>query len=604
MLAHIFRPSHYTPSPVTSICSNQSTIVAFRRNGVMEFYDSKTFRKYFNWNLNYEIIDSYFLNLNTVLALTKSDRIIYFDLVTMEVMSKTSFSKLIYCHFRKIEHSDLSYYHISKNNELFFYYNNSDKFIIRFKTDVISLSANGYKLIIGTADGFVHFTDEDDKFYEIEIKTKPLKVVGYDFDRIVVGGENGFLYFIDINNCIILDKIEIRQNPLTCIVVLNNNIYVSGEDSRICCVGVVNNRLTKSFQGDPHFSDTLCMIVDNDRVVSSGEDCNIVVSKIKNSSFRFLKVFDTSLSVGSTDNYFFTVWANSISFHKIDGIVENNSLKCQTSHNDLISYKISENVLETINQNETKFKTLVSFAVQKGINSYSVSKDLKYIAWSNKFETGILKIIENHEGDFSIKIFDNIESTRKVVINENFLIVQTFNGFIKIFKISEKLEFIKEISDICHYKDNIFIFNNQILLPHSKIIIELENFNTFEIDFKGDFINCFEDNDSGIIISEDDDLVYFTSLSDKVNTVSYEKSICTSSKEIIPFRNILYKSGEYYANSKYLYKIESPIVAYDIGHLIHGLAYHENDLIIVQTSLKSYMEKCKKGIYKEKYSNK
>lgn len=602
MLAHIFRPPNFCPSPVTSICSNNQTLVAFRRNGTCEFIESSTLKNFLIFELKEEIKQSFFLDLNLIIGLTATHKVILFDISSLELSILDVDASNITVEFKNISYAPRSFYYTNTKNELFCYNEGKTTLISSIKSTVTSLFSFDSILAIGTSDGWISILVNGKLITEIEIKTKPTLIRSIDINSFVVSGENGWVFLINPISEVVMDKIQIRENPLTAMAIVGSNVHISGVDSRITALSISKNRIIRLFQGDPHLSEVLCMCTDNGKAVSAGEDCTIVFINHLTDKYTFRILYDTSMVCGQTKDYFFTAFNRSADLYFLQ---DTNKATVETFNpfNDLITFKIQESTLEKINQAQTCFDHFLKIAFSDIIIAADMSFDQRYACISTSQKTYLYSLYTGHK--LNVEKLRTFAPSKWVGFNTNNLVLQ---GLDKTVTILDLNTFETSSFEYTDFKEQIQISNNFVFLPLNKAAYKFstKEISTFQIPIE--IIASSRSNDSVFFLIEDEKgLVHYTiNTPEDIKATPIVSKFDLSAKNDYSFKEITHSAGaDLCSNQRYLFVInEDKISTYEIGTLISGIVKYKEDVVVVQTAYKHLSTKFKKSVFKEKFSNK
>lgn len=610
MLAHVFRPQGYLPSPVTSMCSNNSTVVVFRRSGTVELIDSRTLRRYLFLDICLEVSQSFFIDLNTVVALSTCGKVVVYEISTLQKKVLDLCASNISVTFHDAAFAERVFLYTNTRNELLQYKNGRSTLISSSTSRVSSILSSGQYILVGTFDGWVRILCGGKIVTEVEIKTRPTSIAAYG-TMFVVTGENGCVCLINPISEIVMDRIQIREHSLNAVVVSGGRIHVSGVDSRLTCMDLSNSKLLKSYQGDPHITEVLCMTSDNGRIVSSGEDCVVVFSTAGSSQYTFKKVFDTSLCVGETRDYFFTAFDRSLDLYCFEG-QHRDTVEHENPYNEFISFKISELVLEKINQRQAVFKHFLNIKALGKITAAAVSFDQRFVAFSTAKETVLYSLFRGTRLNIEkLRVFG---PSKKVIFNSRKLIIQGLDKIITILDL-ENLE----TSEIGYedYREVMEANEDVVVLAMMGKMYNIQEESFSQVSVRGTAVSSSRIVDGAVstitIISEDESSTFQTVIEgcNVASTRTLTKKIhpgtekAARAKEDCPVRDILYCSGQdILANTRVLFVCGPGLATYEIGTLIHGVAKHNGDALVVQSNYKSLSAGFKKSVFKEKYSNK
>lgn len=604
MLTHIFRPINYSQSPVTSICSNNSTLVAFKRNGTCDFIESSTSKKFLTFELKEEVNQSFFLDLNMIIGLTATNKVILLDISSLELQLLDLDASNIAVEFNNLAFAPRSFFYSTLKNEIFQFNDFKTTLITTIKSKVTSLLSFGSVLAVGTTDGWISILINGKLATEIEIKTKPTSIRALDINSFVITGENGWVYLINPISEIVMDKIQIRESALNALAITGNFVHVSGADSRMTCLSISKNKIIKLYQGDSHSSEVLCMCTDNNTVISSGEDCSIVLNTYLTDKYSFRTVFDSSIVTGTSNDYFFTAFDHSFDLFNLKESVKNVNSNVINNYNDLITFKINESILENINQKQTVFDHFVKITVPELIISADISKDQKYVCISTSYNTYVYSLFTGSK--LNIEKLRCFAPSKCVKFNGNQLVMQGLDLIITILDLST---FNTVNFPYKNFKEEIQVTNEFIFLALSKVAYNFksENLVEFTNDFANKITSCSSDNEAAFYITEDErgPIFYIVKSPKEIQNNPIDCKVDLSSKADFSFKNIAHSSGNACVNSKYLFILkEGKVDTYEIGNLILGVMKYGESIVVVQMAYKQLVRSFKKGVFKQKFSNK
>lgn len=605
MLAHIFRPTQFVPYPITSIASNPTIVAVFRRNGMLDLLSSKSYIKYLSFELFECVIQSFFIDLTTVLCLTENGKIILLNTKNLSKIILNLDATAIFSTFTPVDHCSVLFYFSNIKNELFLYKNN-DKCIIKianFTSKITTLYELAGNLLIGTNDGWITVLNNGNIITEINLGTSPKKIAAHmNLNVFCVCCENGYLYLISSSSEIILDSFKVRDSSLNDLILENGNIFTSGIDSRIFHGKIIDNKIVKITQGDPHVSDVLCMCLNRNDILSGGEDCSLVITNVDQNKLIFRSVYDSSILAGKTKDYFYVTTEKTLDLYSID-----KDKYCDINHDSdsnilapkiISEFDIDRTVLHNLNQRVTNFTHFLSIQQSNRIISADIHYNQQYACISTSKKTILYTLFSG--SSLHIESINEYPPSKWVKFSNNFLVMQHLDFTITILDLSsfniKKLEF----TDL---RENIMISD--------KYLINIE---------KCEIYNLRDDIKSKIQVEFPKDLMYILVKPAIVGieSISYyfvcEKSC--SKIEVIDPKNIVIISKEntelikhvagncIYSSDDNLYLIRhNSVFKYEIGPLIHQIVSYDEDVIVVQTSIKAMSKYFKKGIFKEKYSN-
>lgn len=602
MLVHIFRPPNFLPSPVTSICSNNQTILAFRRNGTCEFYESLTFKNFLVFELKEEIKQSFFLDYNLAICLTATNKVILFDTRSLELSILDLNATNITVELKSVAHAPRTFYYSTIRNEIFFYNEGKIVLISSIKSTVTALLSLDSVLAIGTSDGWVSILSNGKLTTEIEIKTKPTSICASEINTFIVTGENGWVFLLNPISEVVMDKLQIRDNALNASCITGSTVHVSGVDSRITALSISKNRLNRLFQGDPHLTEVLCMCSDDGRALSSGEDCVIVSSTIVNDKYSFRFIYDTSIICGQTQDYFFTAFDHSLDLYYLKSY-DKATVELANPLNDLVTFKVSESILEKINQTQTVFGHFLKIIVTGIIIAAHVSLDQRYACISTSERTYLYSLFTGSK--LHIEKLRCFAPSKWVGFNSQYLVLQ---GLDKTITILDLNSFESSTLQYTDFKEQLQMSDHFIFLPLDKIAYSFFNKSNIVFIIPLAIVASSRSNESAYFVIEDEKgLVQFTvTAPESIKAVPINNKVDLAAKNDFSFKEILHAVRDsIYTNHKYLFILdEGKLSTYEIGTLISGVTKYNDDIVVVQTPYKHLSSKFKKSVFKEKFCNK
>ncbi|KAM0680651.1 hypothetical protein GINT2_001339 [Glugoides intestinalis] len=603
MLAHVFRPTAYLPSPITAICTNNTTIVVFRRSGIVEFLHSASLQRFLSFEIFDEVQQAQFLNMDTVIYLSKTGKISFISISTLQRETIDAEATCIALEFQE-NTSSVSFTFSTKKNEIFIYKDKKVSQIATVTGTVTCLLSHQEQTLIGTADGWISVISNGAIITEIEIKTFPTSISMISKELFAVSGKNGSLYLINPISEIVMDKLHVRDNPLNVVVSFENRLHTSGADSRIFCAKVAKNKLLKVYQCDPHVSEVLSMCVDNGRILSAGEDCTLVSCKPTLDFYKINIVYDNSIIAGETPEYFFTAFGDSLDLYTIKGGYED-IVEQTNKFNEAITFKIHEDVLSKLTQKRTEYKHFVSIKQQNQIIAADVSYDQKYICISTTKSSFLYSLFV--DGSLKIEQLKQFSSSKQVVFTNDYLVLQHLDKTITIFNLNTTE--CRQI-DYKDYKVKIEVTNEYLILPQNGLVYTLQDL-TPSVIAPIEEVCCSSRTSTRskaiFLIKAGDEykkVVFITP--SQIETHDVVQVIDAGAKSSCTMQNISYMHGEeVLSNSNFLFLMQdNKVSSYEIGLLINAVVKLKGNVVVIQSPYKILTKNFKKSVFKEKFSNK
>ncbi|KAI5150314.1 hypothetical protein ENBRE01_1424 [Enteropsectra breve] len=609
--AYVFRESPYEPSPVSALCSNNTVIVAFRKNRAVNLIDSKTKRCFLTHQLPKIVVSAKFIDLNTVLCLTACKHILLFNTETMGHEALGVTAVCFDCTFVSASFTSRNFICANEKNEIMDIKNGKASVLFREKSRITSILLSGQHIIYGTENGFIKTLKSGSIVSEIEASgaiTRLIEAFENDMKRWVATSSDGNAFYIDAENSMVLDKIKIRNHPLTTAVFLNGMVHISGVDSRLAGFSFLNDKFVKFAQADYHCAEVLCSAVDNDEILTAGEDTCIAAHSMTDTRYFARIIYDACFKYGQTLNYIYRYSNNTLDLYNEIDSSNTQSEECQADEkgkaldasssaaginttangaSDKILFKISEDVLVGLNQNQAKFNYFLSVKRKEMICSAAISFDEKYYAVSTAAETVFFSLFRGSK--LVIEQIRKFEPAKQIIFTDKYLILVCLSKNILFFDLETfKIAHKRQISDL---RENIYLYQNNIILSHSKVMVDLSDLNNEQkINIEGEVVDV---GSAHLLVQQEKEL-YATDLSG-----SYKRDL---SKYGNPF---CFVNDNFMCDEKYLFKLESKFMRkYEIGSLIHGMVAKNDVLIVFQHNWGSVKSQFKKSVFKEKYSNK
>lgn len=603
MLAHIFRPTAYLPSPITAICTNNMTVVVFRRSGIVEFLHSTSLLRFLSFEIFEEIHQALFLNIDTVIYLSKTGKISLLNTSTLQRETIDAEATSIALQFQEVAAS-VTFIFSTKKNEIFIY---KDKKVSRIATvtgTVTCLLSHLEYTLIGTADGWITIISNGVIVTEIELKTFPTSIAALSKDLFAVSGKNGCLYLINPISEIVMDKLQVRDNPLNAVVFFDNKLHTSGADSRIFCAKVIKNKLLKVYQCDPHTSEVLSMCVDNGRVLSGGEDCTLAICRPSLDFYNIDVVYDTSIIAGETFDFFFTAFGNSLDLYTIKGEQED-IVEQKNKFNESITFKISEDVLSKLTQKRTEYLHFASIKQQNQIIAADVSFNQRFACISTTKSTFLYSLFV--EEKLEIEQLRQFTASKDIIFTNDFLVLQHLDKSITIFNLNTSECRQLEYED---FKVKIEATNEYLVIPQSGLVYKLEDLSQSVISPIDDVCCTSRTSDKSkvvLLVKADDGYkkVLFTAPS-QIETQEIVQVIDAGSKSLCNMVDVSYMYGEdIFSNSRFLFvDKDNKIATYEIGLLVNGVVKLKGNVVVIQSPYNMLTKSFKQSVFKEKFSNK
>lgn len=596
MKAHVFRDLRYAPSAVTAICSNNSTIVAFRRNKTVEFIDSTTLKHFIRYDLGLAITESCFLDANTVVCLSDSGQVLLLDIATLEKEVLDLSASHISVLFVDAVFAERAFLYTTTKNELFEMRAGKPVLLLREKAPITALLHAETCILFATQDGWIRAIKRDGRTVEIEAGACANALCRIGNDRFVAGLASGAAVLIDTENGVVLDTVAVRKHALNAVVYSDGYVHISGVDSRIVCYSVAEDKLVRSTQADYHAAEVLAMALDGDRVLSAGEDTVLVVNTFFNGRYTARRVYENSIHYGCTNNHFYVAGDASLDMFRLCGAVEegHSASVGQDECNSRITFKVSPGVLEKIGQKQTCFSHFLRFNISAPLLALAVSRDEKYLAYSTSQETLFYSLFRGSKlGIEKIRAFG---PASQIVFTDNALIVLEHSKQVVVFS----LDTFKIAAEIPFedFRERISVHASTLVLSQMKRVVDLaadceESLVAFD-DAIAEIVSCADgfrllacDADGGLRLCalQDGNAKSIFSLKDQRGLVS------------IASDSVLY-------DDRHVFIVDdAELKRYEFDSIVHGVIEFAGDLIVLQTSWVYLKTKFKPSVFKEKFSN-
>lgn len=595
MKAHVFREFNYAPSPVTSISSNNSVVAVFRRNQMVELVDSVTLKHFVSHRIDLTVVESKFLDQNTIICLSECKRIAIFDTVTLEKEVLDPSATHMGARFVDAACADRVFHYTTAKNELFEMRNGDSTLLHAVQGPVSTLLVSELGTLLGTSDGWVRVYKKGQCVAEVDVKAKVNQICSCENGKFVAVLENGSASLFDIENGVVFDTAEVRQHPLNVVQYVDGFVHMSGVDSRIISFSVRSGKFVKCAQADFHVSDVTCMVVDNDRVLTAGEDSVVVFNILFNSKYTTKRVYDDSVKYGGTKSFFYVTGDKSINLYRIAGQgVESMNQRPESCYNDKITFKISSGVLEKINPKQTDISHFLRFNTVQTPLALAVSFDEKYLAYSTSQETMLYNLFQGSR--LGIEKIRTFGAATQILFTDDFLVVlekskQMVVLDLNTFKIAAEIPFDD-------FRERVAASQSTLVMSHMKQIIELSDFDRISTLATEDTISGINSSEGafGFLIHRTDQLY-------EVGVLSDDRIAKTPLGEDVRGNVSLAAPGVLY-NDRFLFVVENGRVKrYEFGHIIHGVVMFHEEPVILQTSWNYIKQKFKPGVFKPKFSN-
>lgn len=609
MKAHVFREISYSPSPITSVASNGSTIAVFRSNKFLEVMDSLTLRSFLSIpTSDLTIIQSKFRDLNTLVALSDSHKIMILDVTTLELEIFDLSALHMDLIYTEAAFSTRLFYFATKNNQICVMRGSQQTILFREKSPITTIFTDDQNLIFATSNGWLRVLQKNQLAAEINVDATINKICAVEGGLYAAVSEEGTALLVDVNAGIVLDTVSVRKHPLYAVAYLNGLVHMSGVDSRIICYSV-SDRFRKCGQADLHASDVLSMAVDGDRILSAGRDSVLVLNKYISGRYVCQRVYERSILYGQTPNYFYVSGDSSINIYLPEDSSNRSAVQCTNRFNDKITFKVSENVLEHINQPRTRYPFILKFKANERPRALSISQDEQYMAYSTPSETLLYGLF--HDSCLSIELKKTLEPSLQILFTEDYLVLLDYYKKVTVYSVKTlDTLFMMTVED---YRERVAVLGNDLILTHSKQMIRLSekllNIGTTHV------YDISELSDSITIIPVEDTVVEAHSLTNAVVMLlkgEQGNSIVTYKDGGFLPEDAINLTGDYihfvdenhYSDASLLFIRENGRVKkYEIGPVICGMLCISGNVLLLHSSWSYLLNKFKPSVFKEKYSN-
>lgn len=638
MKAHVFRETGYSPSPITAMCSNGNTIALFRRRRSLELLDSFTLRTFLTLYLDYVVLQCTFSDLNTLIILNNNNTVILIDISTLEMTHLSISATNLSAPFSNSLFSSPLFYFTTPNNHLCLFRNNSSHLILHDSSAFSFLFADSSFILSSTLNGKLSIINQTNKT-TTEIQTNLIinSICAAGTNKYVAVTNDGHALLIDALNSIILDSVLVRKYSLNSVVFLDGLVHMSGADSRIISFAV-GTKLAKNCQADLHTSDVLCMAVDNNRILTGGEDTVLVINECTMGRYQSQRIYDRSVMYGQSANLFYVCGSQSLDiFKKTDQTNKvddqssvptdqtnkaTDSIMNQTNKvddaTDRTTYKISPHILESINQRKVLYTHILRIKMKEIPTAVAISNDEKYLAYSTSNNTYLYNLYHNNSIIMDL-LSNKLNPAVQLLFIGSLLIIVDYNKQISVFS----TELFKIIANMeCEdYRERVAVSGTDLILTYAKQIYSMTNLSEYNKMNRSNEYNKMSDElinlsdqismldvDGSVVDSISIDGTVVMLVKDRISQiiVTYRDGEITQRDLVGPAGNYINIGNEYcYADGTHLYINKlGRIKKYEFGPAIYGMMVFNDEIVLLQTNWKYLTKKQKASVFKEKYSNK
>lgn len=618
----LFKNIEQKPSPITAVSSNNSTIVVFRANGTLELIDSYTFRSYLVMEFSYKILSSALLTFDTVVCGSRCGKLVFFDMRTLEttcidigcraikIAAKTGFG----CRWD-------AFYYSTSDGEVYERRGMESLLLYRDTSITTSLlvSSTG-SLIMGNADGRVKVFEDGRIVCELGISSQRVNMIcslmGNKYSAVCDDGS--FSYF-DVEMGLVLQRTSVRDSPLNVCVYVADKLHLSGADSRIIAFSRSNDKFIKSYQVDTHYAEVRDIEVDNDRILTVGDDS--ILSVVWPTADKYLanKVFHKCVELGTSkvDESFYINNFDTIDFYSFDvtnddgkDVLDEKGFSTnaeeQSNEDREVTFKLSESSCGRIGYKRREYRHRIRIVVEGRAYSSSASSGFTHIAYSNSKETKIASLSPSRKVEI-----DNgfvLDPANKLLLAKNLIILQNYKYEVLLVDIFTRHLVLK--IDVDDHRETLHYVKDLLILGYSKTIYAMKD---------ADRPSKLRISDDVIDVCEWDD--------DNLLVLSLARS--TEAKRKYTFYRVLLsdytpihvKSLETYALISSIFQLEGKICfftsnavhildkdmaeeKYPLGAVIYGCNAMGDGIMAIQDSWSNIRLTLPTGVFKEKFSNK
>ncbi|TBU18529.1 hypothetical protein CWI42_060110 [Ordospora colligata] len=623
MKLNLFKNIAKKPSSIVAMASNNSTIVVFRKNKTIELVDSRTLGTYVTMGFEYKVVSSKFIDQYVVVCGTKCEKLVFFNIHTLEATCSDINGFPLAIDVRQVSVDckwGSVYYSIGRTVYEWKDYESNVFYHGAAETTAIFAANNGL-LILGDVKGRIRALKGKKEVCEIRTSRKRINMICHVSGNsyACVSDDGSFSYF-DVELGIVLQTSAVRQSPLNVCAYVNDKLHFCGADSRVIAFSRTGMKFIKSYQIDTHYAEVKNILVDNDRIVTSGKDTILSIMWPTSNKYLDNKVFHKAVELGASSigREFYINCRSSIEFYLLNEGGNNknrNTNKTGLKHNESsvvsnrkITFKLSESSMETIGYRRQSYRHPLRVTVDKNVLCSSVSPDFKRLAYSNAKETRILNlIIGASKAKASVRKVKYEPANRLMMTNE-FMILQNYKYEVVLININSS-EVVRSIT-FDNYKECVYLIRDVIILSHSKKIYSINDAkDIWTLDVDGDIIGACE--------CDEDTFIVFTMLNCldakkkyTVYRVAFEDHF---SAQIKTFESYALITSVSYLDNKIAFTNNNSIQMldeemreekYPLGSIIYGCIGMKDEAIAIQDSWSNIRLSLPAGVFKEKFSNK
>lgn len=597
----LFKNVTAKPSAVSAVCSNNSTVVLFRANGVLDLMDSYTFKTYMAIEFKYRVLSSAFLDLNTVVCGTECGKLVFLDIQTLETAPMDVFHRpaRIAARFNVSGWSEFHYctddgavYRRTRTESVLAHRNNP--------ATTCLLVSNGI-LIVGSADGRIRALEGSRTVCELEVSEQRINMICFvSGNKYAAACEDGSFSYFDIEVGMVIQTVRVRDSPLNVCAHVGNRLHLSGADSRVIAFSRSGDKFIKSYQVDTHYAEVRDIAIDNGRIITVGEDS--LMSIVWPTTDRYLenKVFSgcAELGVSKVSEQFLVNNRSSIDIYSFDA--KSGAEKQENAQmEDETTFRLLESSAENIGYRRQPYRHTVRVSSDDWVFSCCASPDFRHIAYSNSRETKVM-VLETGE------IEGGLETANRVLMTNSLLVVQTRRCEVLLIDILSR-QTVARIS-LCSHKDTVYCVQDMVVLGHSKTVHSMSGDEIGRIDISEDVVGVCDFDGCNLFV-----LAVARSTEPKKRYIGYRVSAGWSAVRIHSFESYAVVSsvfcfrgqvGFFSANAIHILDRNMKEQKYPLGAVIYGCDGMKDGMVAIQDSWSNVRLGLPPSVFKEKFSNK
>jgi len=631
MFAQIFREEKYNPSAITAVCSNnKAMLLVFRRNRTIEFLDPNTLKCFLCLNIQYNIKDAHFLDSNTAVILAITGELLVLDTRLIKLQKVEDTASNVHARLAELEYAEKNFIYSTRRNEVYEVSENKLKMITMEKSPISALLMGHDCIIVGTckaaasdpadhgkanasgghnsqsgaADGLIKIFQQKKLSGEIKINTVVSRICQISECLYGLACCDGSLRLLDTKRNDIIDMVTARSHELTTICYVGNKVHVSGIDSRISCYEVREDKFIRCFQGDYHFSAVLSMAVYKNKILTAGEDTSLVITSVEGDRYYGEKIYQEFVSYGTTNDHFYVATEHALCLY---GLIANDPdsdakrpFGPDNSGNSTKKSIVLSEITDGTNLSPSPFEFFLEFKSRLPISCAAVRKDERYFAVSNTKETVLYSLLQGEK--MNIEPCKTFSVAKQLLFVDRYLFVMELNKKIVIFNL-ESFE-VEKIVPYGSYQEIMYVIPRDSYDSAGDATEDDKPGNDSAADAGLDVILSFSKTAislKGLAVRKNVNLPDFIKDINDGWILSGERLVKWSNEYSVP-KHVRYLAEGYYSDTRHVYSFGNES-KYEIGPVIQGLMRSGDVLIVLQTSLSNLQMRVKKGVFKEKYSN-